>query len=259
MADDTQSNESKDTPADEVTASESARSGTRRDSDPGATATPQAPEQPAATAAEPPRDTPGGGTAEAGDETVPGGRLEADAGRDDTELDDDATTTETNDADDDDDDTDGDDAAEDGDGVPDERASRTRDGADAVPARHLSPEAPLGHGEALAHVVSLPVLLSVFGALVVLTIVTVGVTTFDLGPTGNLVVAMVIATVKAVLVVAVFMHLLFDRSFHLLLFLTSVLFVILFISLSMMDRVEYQPSIDQLEAAKAAAAAAGAK
>ena len=77
-----------------------------------------------------------------------------------------------------------------------------------------------------------------------LTIVTVSVTSFDLGAQGNLVVAMIIATVKAGLVVAFFMHLVWDKKLHLILFLTSVLFLILFLSLSVNDRGEYQHDID---------------
>ncbi len=121
---------------------------------------------------------------------------------------------------------------------------------------HATPASNHGeHRDGIAHVVPLRVLAMVFGALVVLTIFTVAVTAIDLGSSTNLTVAMVIATIKASLVIAVFMHLWYDRSINLLLFLTSVLFVILFISLSMMDRAEYQPSIDELEAVQAAAAA----
>jgi caa(3)-type oxidase subunit IV len=69
----------------------------------------------------------------------------------------------------------------------------------------------------------------------------------DLGSQGNLVVAMVIATIKAGLVVAFFMHLVWDKKLHLILFLTSVLFLILFLSLSVNDRGEYQPDIDKFQ------------
>ena len=65
---------------------------------------------------------------------------------------------------------------------------------------------------------------------------------------------MAVATVKAALVVAFFMHLAWDNKFHLILFLTSVLFVILFLSVSVTDRDEYQADLDyytqQQEAAK---------
>lgn len=98
------------------------------------------------------------------------------------------------------------------------------------------------HG--LAHTMPVWMLLAVLGALMGLTILTVSVTSFDLGQEGNLVVAMVIATVKAALVCTFFMHLLWDKKFHLILFLTAVLFVILFLSMSLTDRGEYQHNID---------------
>ena len=102
------------------------------------------------------------------------------------------------------------------------------------------------HGEhhGLAHTTPVWLLLSVLGALLVLTVLTVSVTSFDLGSQGNLVVAMIIATVKAGLVVSFFMHLVWDKKLHLILFLTSVLFLVLFLSLSVNDRGEYQHDID---------------
>ncbi len=103
-----------------------------------------------------------------------------------------------------------------------------------------------GHG-GLAHTTSVRLLVSVFAALIVLTGITVAVTTIDLGPTWNLVVAMGIATLKAGLVVVFFMHLLWDKKFNLLVFLTGVLFVVLFLSLTLNDRSEYQERIDALE------------
>ncbi len=108
------------------------------------------------------------------------------------------------------------------------------------------------HG--LAHTTPISLLVGVLAALLVLTIVTVAVTKVDLGSQGNLIIAMVIATIKAALVVMYFMHLRWDRKVHLVLFLSSVLFVILFLSMAITDRGEYQQSIDQLEEVQAAAA-----
>ena len=110
-----------------------------------------------------------------------------------------------------------------------------------------------GHDHGLAHTTPLSLLIGVLAALLVLTILTVSVTSFDLGHQGNLVVAMVIATVKAILVVTFFMHLLWDKRFHLILFLTSVLFLILFLSMSITDRGEYDKDIDAFRAAQAQA------
>lgn len=102
------------------------------------------------------------------------------------------------------------------------------------------------HG--LAHTMPIPLLFGVLGALLVLTIATVSVTSIDLGHTGNLVVAMVIATVKAALVCTFFMHLLWDKKFHTVLFLTSVLFLLLFLSMATTDRGEYQHLVDEYRA-----------
>jgi cytochrome c oxidase subunit IV len=102
------------------------------------------------------------------------------------------------------------------------------------------------HG--LAHTTPVSLLAGILSVLMVLTIVTVAVTAIDLGGQGNLVVAMVIATVKAGLVVTYFMHLRWDKKFHLILFLTSVLFLILFLSISLTDRSEYEHDIEYFRA-----------
>jgi len=104
------------------------------------------------------------------------------------------------------------------------------------------------HGHGLAHTMPLPLLFGVLGALLALTIATVAVTSFDLGAQGNLVVAMIIATVKAALVCVFFMHLLWDKKFNAVLFLTSVLLLVLFLSLTTNDRGEYQHLVDEYRA-----------
>ncbi len=83
------------------------------------------------------------------------------------------------------------------------------------------------------------------GGLLFLTFATVEVTSVDMGGQWNLVAAMVIATMKASLVVTFFMHLAWDKKFNLVLFLTSVLFLILFLGMTLTDRKEYQHFIDQ--------------
>jgi cytochrome c oxidase subunit 4 len=103
------------------------------------------------------------------------------------------------------------------------------------------------HDHGLAHTTPVWLLVAILSVLMVLTIITVAVTSFDLGAQGNLVIAMVIATIKAGLVVAFFMHLVWDKKLHLILFLTSVLFLILFLSLSVNDRGEYEPDIQAFE------------
>ena len=120
----------------------------------------------------------------------------------------------------------------------------------SIPPAHAVVAAAHHHDHGLAHTTPVPLLLGILGALMFLTIVTVAVTAVDLGAQGNLVVAMVIATIKAALVVAFFMHLVWDKKLHLILFLTSVLFLILFLSLSTNDRGEYQPDIEAFQASQ---------
>lgn len=109
-----------------------------------------------------------------------------------------------------------------------------------------------GHGDkhdehhGIAHVMPANVLLAVGGALLFLTAVTVWVTYADLGRSGNLIVAMVIATIKAGLVCAYFMHLRWDKPFNTLVFVSSVLFVGLFITIALMDKSEYEPDIQEM-------------
>ncbi len=104
-----------------------------------------------------------------------------------------------------------------------------------------------GHG--LAHVASVKVLLGTFGALMVFTVLTVAATGIDLGSGMNLVVAMVIATIKAGLVCLFFMHLKYDRTLHTIAFLTALLFALLFISFALMDNSAYQNDIIWVEQA----------
>ena len=125
-----------------------------------------------------------------------------------------------------------------------ELSAATQDGHAAAHADH-----------GLAHTMPVWMLFAVLAALMFLTILTVSVTNYDLGSEGNLVVGMVIATVKAGLVVTFFMHLFWDKKFHLILFLTAVLFVILFLSMSITDRGEYQRNIDLYQSVTNAAPA----
>ncbi len=100
-----------------------------------------------------------------------------------------------------------------------------------------------GHGHGLAHIASVKVLLGTFGALMVLTVLTVLATKIDLGTDMNLVVALLIATVKAALVAMFFMHLRYDKAMHTVAFLAGLLFALLFVSFTLMDSSEYQDSV----------------
>lgn len=95
---------------------------------------------------------------------------------------------------------------------------------------------------AIAHVMPWPLLVAVFAALIALTVATVAATWFDLG-SANLLIAMVIATVKASLVVLYFMHLRYDHPFNAVIFVTGLLFLALFLSLTLLDVDQTQPDV----------------
>lgn len=92
------------------------------------------------------------------------------------------------------------------------------------------------------HIVPFRVLAAVFGALLVLTVLTVAATKVDLG-NWNLWLAMGIATVKAALVVLYFMHMRYDHPFNAVVFVTALAFVALFVSFALMDTVAYKPEL----------------
>jgi cytochrome c oxidase subunit IV len=99
------------------------------------------------------------------------------------------------------------------------------------------------HAEGGAHVMSVKMLLGIWGALVVLTGLTVWSAQYDLGRI-DLVVAMGIATLKASLVALYFMHLRYDKGFHSVVIVGALIFVFLFVSMALLDRNEYQADID---------------
>lgn len=103
-----------------------------------------------------------------------------------------------------------------------------------------------GHQDEISHVTPVKLLVGVWLSLMILTVITVAVTSVDLGSRMNLIIAMAIATVKAGLVVTYFMHLRWDRPFHTLVFLGSLLFVSLFISLTLLDKSEYEADIQEM-------------
>ncbi len=92
------------------------------------------------------------------------------------------------------------------------------------------------------HVVPIKVLLGIWLALLVLTLLTVEATRIDFG-NGNLWIAMLIATVKASLVVLYFMHMRYERPMSAIVFVTALLFVALFISIALLDSRAYAPDL----------------
>ncbi len=98
------------------------------------------------------------------------------------------------------------------------------------------------------HPASTKLLFGVFIALILLTGLTV-LTSAMWGTLGlphemAFPVAMIIATAKGFLVCAFFMHMWWDKGFNILAFLSSLLFVALFIGLTSLDTSHYQDSID---------------
>lgn len=74
----------------------------------------------------------------------------------------------------------------------------------------------------------------VFGALMVLTVLTVLVSYANLGP-ASLPVAMFVAVIKATLVCAYFMHLKYDDRYHVFVFLSTLIFVGIFFMFTLFD------------------------
>jgi cytochrome c oxidase subunit 4 len=110
------------------------------------------------------------------------------------------------------------------------------------------PESP-GHAEAaLAHVVPVRILLTVFASLIVLTAITVTVSYFDLGAL-NLLVAMGVATAKASLITLFFMHLRYDSTFNAVIFVIGVAFLALFLIITMYDAIGYQAQVQAYQQA----------
>src|SRR5512136_3495541 len=92
----------------------------------------------------------------------------------------------------------------------------------------------------VGHVVPFRVLATVWGTLLVLTVLTVAVAGVDLGRL-NLEIALAIATVKASLVLLFFMHMRYDRPMNAIVFIAALLFVMLFVSLALLDTHAYAP------------------
>lgn len=84
------------------------------------------------------------------------------------------------------------------------------------------------------HILPTGLALGIGAALLILTIVTVAVAHIDLGPL-NFLVAMVIATTKALLVALFFMNLLYDRRENGVIFATAFLFLAIFLTLTATD------------------------
>ncbi len=92
-----------------------------------------------------------------------------------------------------------------------------------------------GHGkDHVPHVLPLSTYLKTWGALLVLTAVTVGASYVNFGA-ANLWIALLIASVKAATVALVFMHLYWDHKFHSVIFGVALIFLSVFIIFTLFD------------------------
>jgi len=103
------------------------------------------------------------------------------------------------------------------------------------------------HEDQIGHVVPVKFLTFICAILLFLTAVTVWVSRYDFTEINiaelGIIVALLVATVKATIVGLYFMHLRWDRAFIGFLFVGSILFVVLFIGIALTDSMEYQPSM----------------
>jgi cytochrome c oxidase subunit IV len=82
-------------------------------------------------------------------------------------------------------------------------------------------------------------------ALLTLTGITVGVSYLDFG-SGNIIVAVLVATVKAILVGLIFMHLLHDKKINAVIFVAAFLFLSLLFLFSFLDQgSRYLPAVSK--------------
>ena len=96
------------------------------------------------------------------------------------------------------------------------------------------------------HVLPVSTYLGVGAALLVLTAITVWVSQFHFGE-WNLIVAMAVAVTKALLVALIFMHLLWDNKVYMVVFTSAVLFLGIFIVLTMFDTMRRDDIYDYVE------------
>ena len=84
------------------------------------------------------------------------------------------------------------------------------------------------------HITPIKTYLAIAATLMILTIVTVAISFIDLGPY-NVTVALAIASIKALLVAFFFMHLFYDNKIYLIIFGMGLLFLTIFLTLTMFD------------------------
>lgn len=113
-------------------------------------------------------------------------------------------------------------------------------------SHHHPTDNPLAAKHHPAHVSPVSLYFAVFGALLVLTVVTVLVSVADLG-TFALAAALIVATMKASLVCVFFMHLLHDDRFNTFIMVSTIFFIFLFFAFTLLD-INTRGRIDAMEA-----------
>ena len=111
---------------------------------------------------------------------------------------------------------------------------------------HAEHEHGSAAGDHHPHVLPLSLYLATWGTLLVLTVVTVGASYVNLGHTGNLIVALFIATIKASVVALIFMHLKWDHRYHSIIFFSSLIFLAVFIGFVMSD-TQFRGELEGME------------
>ncbi len=91
-----------------------------------------------------------------------------------------------------------------------------------------------GHSHTVSYSASLKLYAGVLTTLLVLTAITVAASRIDFGA-GNIVIAMIIATIKASIVALFFMHLRHDKPVNAIAFTSSLFFLALFIGFCLID------------------------
>jgi cytochrome c oxidase subunit 4 len=94
-----------------------------------------------------------------------------------------------------------------------------------------------------AHETSPKTYAKVLLTLMMLTVITVVAAGFDFG-SANVVIALVIATIKASLVAMFFMHLLHDKPMNSLIFVSGLVFLAIFLMLTLLD-ADTRPAIER--------------
>jgi cytochrome c oxidase subunit 4 len=104
--------------------------------------------------------------------------------------------------------------------------------------------------QAKAHETSPKTYVKVLLTLMMLTVTTVLAASFDFG-SANVVIALVIATIKASLVAMFFMHLLHDKPINSIILVSGLVFLSIFLMLTLLDadtRPDIQPAASSVAA-----------